>query len=76
MKIENIRIRPRSDGAEVLMCARCRAFRGERVRLNTILVDSVDTVRVWDSIAGHFTACHSLTDWHTARIRSAARRAI
>lgn len=34
-------------------------------------VDTDGTVRVWDSVAGHYTRCHSLT---AAQIASAQRR--
>lgn len=36
------------------------------------IVDDDGTVRVWDSVAGHYTRCHSLTP---AQIRSAQARA-
>lgn len=34
-------------------------------------VDADGTVRVWDSVAGHYTRCHSLTP---AQVASAQRR--
>ncbi len=34
-------------------------------------VDTDGTVRVWDSVAGHYTRCHSLT---ATQIASAQRR--
>jgi hypothetical protein len=37
--------------------ANVRAFSGEGRKSNRIAVDG-DTVRVWDSVAGHFTTCH------------------
>lgn len=36
-------------------------------------VDADGTVRVWDSVAGHYTTCHSLT---ARQIASARRRAV
>jgi hypothetical protein len=31
--------------------------------------DAAGTVRVWDSVAGYFTTCHSLTPAQVARVR-------
>lgn len=38
----------------------CKAFSGEGARKHKVMV-SGDTVRVWDSVAGHYTTCHSLS---------------
>ncbi len=43
------------------MQLRCKAFSGGRVQIHKINVDDDGTVRVWDSVAGHFTTVHSLT---------------
>jgi hypothetical protein len=40
---------------------RCKAFAGGKVEINKIQVDDAGVVRVWDSVAGHYTTCHSLT---------------
>ena len=47
---------------------RCRAFAGDRIKINRISVDDGGKVRVWDSVAGHFTACHSLTSRSIGKI--------
>lgn len=47
---------------------RAKAFSGEGVRTHQVQVDG-STVRVWDSVAGHYTLCHSLS-------KAAQRRAI
>lgn len=58
---------------------RCKAFANEGIREHRIMVcaDTVDgrevtrgNVLVWDSVAGHFTSCHSLSPKTIARIRS------
>jgi hypothetical protein len=51
---------------------RARAFTGDRVRAHQCLVDSDGTVRVWDSIAGHYTACHILDNRAARRARKLA----
>jgi hypothetical protein len=52
---------------------RTRAFAG---RLETVrcMVDADGTVRVYDSVAGHYTTCHSLTAAAQARVRKAAKQ--
>ena len=37
-------------------------------------VDSDGTVRVWDSVAGHYTTCHALTPAQTRYLRAQAAR--
>lgn len=54
---------------------RCRAFDGEGAKQHRLSVDRDGTVRVWDSVAGHYTTCHSLGRSALARIRRAAARA-
>lgn len=51
---------------------RCRAFSHEGVRENTLRVDADGTVRVWDSVAGHYTTCHALSAGVLRRARKAA----
>jgi hypothetical protein len=53
--------------------ARARAFCGEGVRTHKFEVEPDGTVLVWDSVAGHYTLCHSLSDSAQARIRRLAR---
>jgi len=51
---------------------RCRAFSREGVRENRVKVDTEDTVRVWDSVAGHYTTCHIMARSAIARARKRA----
>ena len=51
--------------------ARVKAFSCEGIRLNRIQIDADGTVRVYDSIAGHYTRCHSLSPKTQARLRKA-----
>ncbi len=53
--------------AEKIITARARAFSGQRIRTHKFMV-SAGMVRVWDSIAGHYTTCHSLSPAATRRI--------
>jgi hypothetical protein len=49
------------------LTVRARAFTGRGVETIRVLVrDGV--VRVWDSIAGHYTTCHSLSQSAVRRI--------
>jgi hypothetical protein len=57
---------------ETKVTARAAAFAGQGVREHRFLVDTDGTVRVWDSIAGHYTACHNLSDAAQRRIRKLA----
>ena len=50
---------------------RCKAFSGEGVRENKVMVDG-DTVRVWDSVAGHYTLVHALSPDSQRRIAKLA----
>jgi hypothetical protein len=50
------------------------AFTGGARRTHTIAVDGAGNVRVWDSVAKHFTTCHCLTEAQMARLRLKARR--
>lgn len=51
---------------------RAKAFSGEGVREHKCTVASDGTVRVWDSVAGHYTACHSLSESAVRRVRKLA----
>jgi len=42
---------------------------GEMVRA---YADEAGRVRVWDSVAGHYTTCHRLTPRQVARVRRLA----
>jgi hypothetical protein len=52
---------------------RAKAFSGRGVETISVSIDSDGTVRVYDSIAGHYTVCHSLSRSAQARIRRLAR---
>lgn len=39
---------------------RAKAFAGEGIRTHRVAVDTDGVVRVWDSVAGYYTTCHSL----------------
>lgn len=52
--------------AGVVITARAKAFSGEGVRVHRMWVD--DVVRVWDSTAGYYTTCHSLSKAAVKRI--------
>jgi endoglucanase Acf2 len=60
--------------AEIKVTIRCRAFDGI-LETNKCSVDSDGTVRVYDSTAGHYTTCHSLSARDIGRIRAAAKHA-
>lgn len=51
---------------------RAKAFSGEGVREHECMVGADGTVRVWDSVAGHYTTCHSLSESAQRRIRRLA----
>lgn len=55
------------------MTVRCKAFGSEGVRDNRIQIDASGAVRVWDSVAGHYTSCHSLSAATVRRLRRAAK---
>ena len=54
--------------AEKTITVRAKAFSGEGVREHRVRVDADGTVRVWDSVAGHYTMCHSLSKGAERRI--------
>jgi hypothetical protein len=64
------------ENQDVELTIRCKAFSGEGVRLNRVLVEPGrdGAVLVWDSVAGHYTTCHSLSAKTQDRIRSQAVR--
>lgn len=53
--------------------ARAKAFSSEGIKTHKFAVDTDGTVRVWDSVAGHYTTCHSLSKSAEARIRKLAK---
>ncbi len=50
----------------------CRAFTTESAREYAVLIEGAD-VLVWDSVAGYYTSCHSLSKRTQARIAKQAR---
>jgi hypothetical protein len=52
---------------------RAKAFSGRGIERIKARVDSDGTVRVWDSVAGHYTTCHSLSPSAVRRIRRMAK---
>lgn len=61
---------------DIEVTTRARAFSGEGVREHLFTVDAERVVRVWDSVAGHFTTCHSLSESAQSRIRELAETAV
>lgn len=60
--------------ATIRITARAKAFGDEGVREHKCLVDLADgSVRVWDSVAGHYTACNSLSEAASKRIVRSAK---
>jgi hypothetical protein len=59
----------RTQNQSTEITARAKAFSGQGVREHRFLVSEDGAVRVWDSVAGYFTACHSLSASAQARIR-------
>lgn len=57
---------------KVIEC-RAKAFAGRGVEAIRCMVDADGAVRVYDSVAGYYTTCHSLSDSAKARIRRLAR---
>ena len=59
---------------DVELTIRCRAFSGEGVRENKVLIEPGKNGRVlaWDSVAGHYTSCHSIAAKTQAKLKSQA----
>jgi hypothetical protein len=51
---------------------RAKAFTGEGVRTHSATVDPDGTVRIWDSVAAHYTTCHALSAAAIRRVRKLA----
>lgn len=56
----------------VILTVEAKAFSAEGVRQHRVAVDG-ETVRVYDPVAGHYTACHSLSAGAQRRIVRLAR---
>ena len=52
---------------------RCKAFGGEGVKANKLMIDADGTVSVYDRIAGHYTTCHRLAKSAMDRARKSAK---
>lgn len=63
----------KSETNTIEITARAKAFSSEGVREHKFSVSGDGTVRVWDSVAGHYTTCHSMSPSTQARIRKLAR---
>ena len=63
----------RSDNNWQFATIRIQAFTGEGVRAHNIALGPDGRVRVWDSVAGHYTLAHALSDRAINRIRSAMK---
>ena len=48
---------------------RAKAFSRRGIEHIRCQVDDDGTVRVWDSVAGYYTSCHSLSESEQRRIR-------
>jgi hypothetical protein len=54
--------------------ARAKFFSGGKIETLGVIVEG-ETVRVWDSVAGYYTTCHSLTADQQKRIARRILRA-
>ena len=54
---------------------RARAFTGSGIQTVRCSIDADGVVRVYDSVAGHYTACHALSASAIRRIRKLAAQA-
>lgn len=51
---------------------RTKAFASEGIRMNRVMVEADGSVLVWDSVAGHYTRCHSMSESAIRRARKLA----
>ena len=54
----------------------CKAFTHETAREYTVLVNSDGDVMPWDSVAGHFTRSHVMSDESVAECRRRAEAVV
>lgn len=59
---------------DTTVTARAVAFSGEGVREHSFQVSASGDVRVWDSVARHYTTCHSLSKSAVRRIQRIAQK--
>lgn len=64
----------REAAQQVELTVRAKAFSSEGVRENRVLVEG-QSVRVYDSVAGYYTTCHSLSAAAQRRIIKLAQQA-
>lgn len=69
-------VRAMATATDKVVHIRAKAFTGESIRAHRCLVDASGNVRVWDSVAGHYTTCHALTKSAQQRARKAAGLAV
>ena len=60
--------------AEIKVTIRARAFNGILETVHCLVATTGD-ITVYDSVAGYYTSCHSLSKRDLGRIRAAARKA-
>lgn len=60
---------------DVELTVRCKAFSCEGVRNNRLLVEADGTIRVFDSVAGHYTTAHAISKATESKIRKLALHA-
>ncbi len=58
--------------ADKILTVRCRPFTGSPIGNHKVRVDADGTVRVYDSVAAHYTTCHILSEATQRRIRNLA----
>jgi hypothetical protein len=58
---------------EIVIETRARAFSGRGIETIRCRLDADGSVLVWDSLAGHYTHCHSLGQSAIRRIRRIAK---
>ncbi|MGH8261387.1 MAG: hypothetical protein ACREUG_17025 [Steroidobacteraceae bacterium] len=56
-----------------VLTVRAKTFAREGVRQHQVMVGTDGTVRVYDSVAGHYTTCHSMSPSAQRRIRQLAK---
>jgi len=62
--------------SDKIVTIRAKAFAGQGIQEHRCSVDDDGTVRVWDSVAGHYTICHSLGQSAQRRARKLAKEGL
>ena len=55
-----------------VITVKCKAFGNETAKDHKVLIEDNGMIRVYDSIAGYYTGCHSLSKATQRRIRKMA----